>query len=151
MKVTSRAFAANEPIPQKYTGDGDNLSPPLSWEGQPDGTKSFALICDDPDAPNGTFVHWVIFNIPSDRHTLPEAVPTNNEVFNALQGKNDLGDIGYDGPAPPKGKPHHYFFRVYALDKLLDLKAGASRKDLDEAMRGHILHEGQLVGLYGRK
>jgi Raf kinase inhibitor-like YbhB/YbcL family protein len=146
MQVTSAAFQEGATIPTQYTGDGKDLSPPLSWTGVPQGTKSLALICDDPDAPRGTWVHWVLFNIPSDQKELAgEKLPGG-----ARQGKNDFGNIGYGGPAPPKGKPHRYFFKLYALDTTLDLPAGATKAQLEAAMKGHILAEGQIMGTYQR-
>ena len=126
-------------------------SPPLHWSEPPEGTQSLALICDDPDAPVGTWVHWVLFNLPAETRELEEGLPTTETLSNgAKQGKNDFGKIGYGGPAPPKGKPHRYFFKLYALDKAVDLSPGATKAKLVEAMKGHILAEGQLVGKYGR-
>jgi Raf kinase inhibitor-like YbhB/YbcL family protein len=151
MKVTSTAFQEGANIPKKYTGDGDDVSPPLKWEGTPAGTKSFALICDDPDAPRGTWVHWVLFNIPADKTELPEAVPTTAKLASgARQGTNDFKKIGYGGPAPPPGKPHRYFFKLYALDRVLDLPEGPKKKDVEDAMDKHVLAHGQLMGTYGR-
>jgi Raf kinase inhibitor-like YbhB/YbcL family protein len=149
MQVTSTAFKDNETIPKEYTGDGRDASPPLQWSGAPDGVKSYALICDDPDAPRGTWVHWVLCNLPADVRELPEGAGKNSPA-GALQGKNDFGKIGYGGPAPPKGKPHHYFFKLYALDAALDLKEGATKADLEKAMKGRVLAHGQIVGQYGR-
>src|SRR6266540_1402431 len=124
--LTSTAFTDGAAIPVKYTCDGADVSPPLAWSGAPAGTKSFALICDDPDAPRGTWVHWVLFNLPAQEKELAEGTPTSARLPNsARQGKNDFGNIGYGGPAPPKGKPHRYFFKLYALDQTLDLPEGA--------------------------
>jgi len=149
--LTSTAFREGETIPKEYTGDGRNVSPTLKWSDPPDPTKSFALICDDPDAPRGTWVHWVLFNIPAGQRQLDEAVATQESLAGGIkQGKNDFGKIGYGGPAPPRGKPHRYFFKLYALDTLLDLAAGATKSQLLEAMKGHVLAEGQIMGLYGR-
>jgi Raf kinase inhibitor-like YbhB/YbcL family protein len=151
IEVTSTAFGEGTTIPTEFTGDGADQSPALHWSEPPTGTQSFALICDDPDAPRGTWVHWVLFNLPADTRELKQGVPaTNTLASGAKQGKSDFGSIGYGGPAPPKGKPHRYFFRVYALDTTLDLPAGATRSQLDAAMTGHILGEGQLMGKYGR-
>jgi Raf kinase inhibitor-like YbhB/YbcL family protein len=151
MNVNSSAFSDGAAVPKEYTGDGRNTSPPLQWGDAPAGTQSFAVILDDPDAPRGLFTHWVLFNLPADRHELPAAVPTDREVLGgARQGINGFGDVGYGGPAPPKGKPHRYFFHVYALDRKLDLEAGCKRSDLDAAMKGHILASGKTMGTYGR-
>ncbi len=152
LEVLSPAFKHESNIPVKYTCDGENISPPLTWSGVPEGTKSFALICDDPDAPMGTFVHWVIFNIPADSTGLEEALPGVEKLKStAIQGKNNFGKIGYLGPCPPKGKPHRYFFKLYALDTKLDLKTGVDKKTLLKAMKGHILAKGELMGYYSRK
>ena len=151
MKLTSTAFNEGATIPKTFTGDGEDRSPPLNWSDVPGKTKSFALICDDPDAPLGTWVHWVIFNIPADQHELAEGAPSEGTLASgAKQGKNDFKKIGYGGPAPPKGKPHRYYFKLYALDSMLELNEGASKKDVEQAMKGHILASGQLMGLYGR-
>jgi Raf kinase inhibitor-like YbhB/YbcL family protein len=151
MKLTSTAFTEGSTIPKKFTGDGEDHSPPLQWSEVPDKTKSFALIADDPDAPMGTWVHWVIFNLPAYQHELAEGVPPEATLASgAKQGKNDFKKIGYGGPAPPKGKPHRYYFKLYALDSMLELNEGASKKDVERAMKGHILASGELMGLYGR-
>jgi Raf kinase inhibitor-like YbhB/YbcL family protein len=145
------SFSEGFPIPKEYTADGQNASPPLQWGEPPAGTKSFALICDDPDAPRGTWVHWVIFNIPANARELGPGVAAEATLANgARQGTNDFKRIGYGGPAPPPGKPHRYFFKLYALDALLGLSPGASKEQLLEAMRGHQLAEGRLFGVYGR-
>jgi Raf kinase inhibitor-like YbhB/YbcL family protein len=123
----------------------------LRWDKTPQGTKSFALICDDPDAPMGTWVHWVIYNIPAETDRLPEAVPSTERLDNgALQGSNDFGRTGYGGPCPPRGKPHRYFFRLYALDGQLSGAAGLTKKALLNQMQGHILETSEFYGLYGR-
>jgi Raf kinase inhibitor-like YbhB/YbcL family protein len=150
MQVTSTAFKEGDTIPRDYTGDGKNVSPPLSWTGAPDDTRSFALICDDPDAPRGPWVHWVFFNLPPDLHALVEATARDVHPGGAIQGTNDFKKVGYDGPSPPPGKPHRYYFRVYALGKLLELPPGATRQQVVAAMEGHILASGQLMGRYGR-
>jgi len=151
IQLQSPAFQEGETIPKQYTGDGKDTSPPLRWADPPDRTKSFALICDDPDAPKGTWTHWLLFNLPADQRELTEGVPTSETLTGGgKQGKNDFGNIGYGGPAPPRGKPHRYYFRLYALDTELDLPAGVGRDQLVAAMKGHVLAEGQLMGLYGR-
>lgn len=149
--ITSPAFVAGAKITVEYTCDGQNSSPPLGWGDGPAGTASFALIVDDPDAPSGAFTHWVIFNLPPDTRGLPEAVPNENKLpSGALQGKNGFGKIGYAGPCPPSGSPHHYRFALYALDKFLDLAAGVSKEQALRAMQGHVLAESQLIGVYQR-
>jgi Raf kinase inhibitor-like YbhB/YbcL family protein len=150
MELTSTAFGPGAAIPREYTGDGADRSPPLHWSEPPAGTLSLALVCDDPDAPRGTWVHWVLDNLPQQTREL-EGVPAPQVLGSgARQGNNDFGKIGYGGPAPPRGKPHRYFFKLYALDTAPDLPAGATRAQLVEAMRGHVLAEGQLMGTYGR-
>jgi Raf kinase inhibitor-like YbhB/YbcL family protein len=151
IQITSAAFADGEPIPAKYTCDGNDVSPPLQWTNAPANTKSFALIADDPDAPAGTWVHWVLYDLPADSSALPENVAkTQNLTGNAKQGVNDFRRVGYGGPCPPPGKPHRYFFKIYALDTLLALKPGATKKDLLKAMEGHVLAEGVLIGIFSR-
>jgi len=151
LTVSSKVFQEGGKIPAKYTCDGQDVSPPLAWSEPPVGTESFALIMNDPDAPGGVFTHWVLFNIPSDNRQLPEAVPTQAKLpSGALQGKNNFGRIGYGGPCPPPGRPHRYQFIIYALDQPLDLTAGASEKQVLDAMERHILAQGQLTGTYQR-
>jgi len=151
IEVTSPAFGEGEMIPAEYTADGRNISPPIEWTAGPEGTKSFALINDDPDAPMGTWVHWVVYNIPADVTSLEENVLPEETLANgAMQGTTDFGRIGYGGPAPPSGT-HRYFFKVYALDTMLDLPTGATKSQVESAMDGHILAEGQLVGKYSRR
>lgn len=151
LDVSSPAFQEGSTIPTKYSCQGQDVSPALQWSEPPEGTNSFALIMDDPDAPGGVFTHWVLFNIPSDSRGLPEAVPTHAELpTGTLQGKNDFGKAGYGGPCPPPGAPHRYRFTLYALDQPLTLKAGVSKNQLLEAMKGHILAQGQLTGTYQR-
>lgn len=151
IEVTSTAFEHGMTIPKPYTGDGVDQSPPLRWSEPPAGTQSIALICDDPDAPRGTWVHWVLFNLPPQARELKAGVPTTATLGNgAKQGKNDFGNIGYGGPAPPKGKAHRYFFKLYALAVALDLPPEATKAELEAAMKGHILAEGQLMGTYKR-
>jgi len=152
MTLTSSAFATGGSIPAKYTCEGANVSPPLSWTGAPAGTQSVALICDDPDAPAGTWVHWVLYNLPSGVSALAEKMESTPTVSNgAVQGINDFEKTGYGGPCPPPGKPHRYFFKLYALDTNLALKPGATKKALVQAMEHHILAEGQLMGTCQRK
>lgn len=151
MQIKSSAFENNGVIPKKYTCDGADVSPPLTWTKAPAGTKSIALICDDPDAPMGTWVHWVLYGLSPDTTSLSENVPKEKEVLNgAKQGITDFRRIGYGGPCPPRGPAHRYFFKVYALDVELNLPSGATKKDLEKAMKGHILAQGELVGKYGR-
>lgn len=151
IELTSTAFRDGATIPRQYTGDGADVSPPLAWTEPPPRTAALALICDDPDAPRGTWVHWVLFGLPAGSRELGEGVPTTPTLGDgAKQGKNDFGNLGYGGPAPPKGKPHRYFFKLYALDALPALPAGATKADLEGAMRGHVLAEGRLMGTYGR-
>ncbi len=151
LSISSTAFQEGESIPARYTCEGDDVSPLLRWDEPPRGTGSLALIMDDPDAPVGVFTHWVILNIPPDSRELPEALATQAELpGGARQGKNDFGRTGYGGPCPPPGRPHRYRFTLYALDQPLDLKAGASKKQVLEAMSGHILAQGQLTGTYQR-
>ena len=152
IKITSTAFADGQPIPAKYTCDGNDISPPLQWTNAPANTKSFALICDDPDAPMGIWVHWVLYDLPASVTGLAEDVAkTQFTVSGAKQGMNSWPRLGYGGPCPPPGKSHRYFFKLYALDTLLDLKPGLIKRDLLKAMEGHILAEGQLMGTYQRK
>lgn len=151
MELTSPAFSEGGTIPRKYTCDGEDLSPPLVWRNVPQGTKSIALICDDPDAPMGTWVHWVIYDIPPTASELPEGVPAVEALPDgSKQGINDFRRIGYGGPCPPPGRPHRYFFRIYALDTVLGLEPGATKDALLRSMEGHILAQGQLMGRYGR-
>ena len=152
MQLTSTAFAEGTPIPAKHTCDGRDVSPPLKWTGVPAGARSLALIVDDPDAPVGTWVHWVIYDVPVATNELAEDVSKSQfAAGGARQGLNDFGHPGYGGPCPPHGKPHRYFFKLYALDAVLDLKPGLTKKDLDRAMEKHILARAQLMGTYQRK
>ena len=137
-------------IPKKYTCDGQNVSPPLSWSPIPSGTKSIAILCEDPDAPAGIWVHWVMYNIPPDATGLSESVPSDKVLKDgAKQGINDFRKIGYGGPCPPGGT-HRYFFKIYALDISLAAEPGITRNDLLKAMEGHVLGQGQLMGRYKR-
>lgn len=152
LELKSSAFGSDQMISRKYTCEGQDVSPALSWEGAPAGTKSFALICDDPDAPMGTWVHWVLYDLPADTKSLAEGVAKSEKLPNgAKQGKTDFGSVGYGGPCPPKGHGiHHYSFKLYALDVMLDLPSGSTKAKLLQAMKGHILAEGELIGLYKR-
>lgn len=151
LQVASTAFSEAQKIPLTHTGDGADTSPPLTWTGGPAGVTSWALICEDPDAPRGLWVHWVLFNLPGKAQQLAGGIPQQATLEGgALQGVNDFGKLGYGGPAPPPGKPHRYFFKLYALDRQLDLPSGATRSQLLSAMQGHILAEAHLMGTYGR-
>jgi len=151
LTLQSSAFPDGGQIPVSFTCDGANVSPPLSWTGVPQNTKSFALICDDPDAPVGTWVHWLVYEIPADVTRLPEHVPAQEETAQGFrQGLNDFRNIGYGGPCPPEGI-HRYIFKLYALDFMPDLEPGISREELLLAMEGHILEEAQLTGRYSRR
>lgn len=150
MSLESSAFAPGKPIPQKYTCEGGDNSPELRWSNPPAGTKSFALIVDDPDAPAGIWVHWVLYNIPADTHELPAGMEKAEASSRGRQGVNDFKKIGYGGPCPPPGTPHRYFFRLYALDTQLPLKSRATKKDLEAAMQGHVLGTAEMIGTYRR-
>jgi Raf kinase inhibitor-like YbhB/YbcL family protein len=150
IKIESSAFKEGGMIPVKYTCDGEDVSPALKWGELPTGTKSIALISDDPDAPMGTWVHWVLYNLPPDVRALPEKIPPKKSLENgAVHGTNDFKRFGYGGPCPPGGT-HRYFFKIYALDKKIDLAPGAVKDQLVKAMEGHILDSGQLMGKYKR-
>jgi hypothetical protein len=150
IEITSTAFANEGMIPRRFTCDGENISPPLSWKGMPEGTKSLALIADDPDAPRKTWVHWVVYNLPAESGGLPENVPPEKTLAGGgRQGTSDFGRIGYGGPCPPSGT-HRYFFKLYALDAELGLAPGATKEELLQAMAGHVLAEAQLMGRYRR-
>ena len=150
MNLTSPSFRDGR-IPKDFTCDGANKSPRLTWSEPPTGAKGLALIVSDPDAPIGTFVHWVLYNVPAGKRELDEAVPTKGELADgSRQGQNDFGQTGYGGPCPPRGSTHRYFFELYALDAPLKLPAEATRKQLEHAMQGHILARGELIARYGR-
>ncbi len=152
MQLTSTAFTEGAPIPAKYTYDGSNVSPPLKWSGVPAEAKSLALIVDDPDAPVGTWVHWVLYDLPAGVNELGEDVPKTQSLSSgAKQGLNDFKRLGYGGPSPPPGKPHRYFFKLHALDTSLELKPGATKKDVERAMEKHVLARTQLMGTYQRR
>jgi hypothetical protein len=150
LTLTSSAFLHEQPIPVKYSCDGDDISPPLAWGEPPEGAQSFALIADDPDAPVGTWVHWVLYDIPADKRALQEAIPPEPELQDGSRhGENSWGRWDYGGPCPPSGT-HRYFFKLYALDRLVGLEVGATKADLLEAMEGHILAQAELMGTYTR-
>jgi Raf kinase inhibitor-like YbhB/YbcL family protein len=150
-ELRSSAFRQNQAIPKKYTCDSSDVSVPLNWNDPAQGTKSFGLIADDPDAPRGTWVHWVLFDLPSDARELAEGIPAKETLDDgAKQGKNDFGKIGYGGPCPPPGPVHHYQFKLYALDKMAGLRPGATKQQLLDAMKGHILVQSELIGTYKR-
>ena len=152
MRLFSPAFGNGEYVPIKYTCDGEDISPPLLFFDIPDETQSFAIIVDDPDAPSGVFTHWIIYDIPSNFEGLPEDVPPASELeYGIKQGLNGFGRIGYNGPCPPPGKPHRYFFILFALDvPTIGLPAGVSKGDFLKAIDGHVITQDELVGLYGR-
>jgi|WetSurMetagenome_2_1015567.scaffolds.fasta_scaffold132741_2 Raf kinase inhibitor-like YbhB/YbcL family protein len=150
MKIISNSFKENEMIPSKYTCTGENTSPQLEWTGYPENTKSFAIIFDDPDAPAGAWVHWVVYNIPLSINELKEDFPRDKSFENGIkQGITDFGRTGYDGPCPPGGT-HRYYFKLYALDILINKDAGMTKQELLKAMEGHIVAEAQLMGKYKR-
>lgn len=151
MTLSSPAFGPGEAIPKAHTADGRNTSPQILWGDPPQGTQSLALVCEDPDAPRGTFTHWVAYNIPADARGLAEGTPARDELADGTrQGTNDFNKIGYGGPSPPAGKPHRYVFRLYALDAPPDLPAGATRAKLLAAVRDHVIGTEELTGRYGR-
>lgn len=150
MELTSTAFSDGGRIPDKYTCNGEDISPQLSWSGYPDGTKSFVIIMEDPDAPGGIFTHWVMWNIPASVNSLSEGVPEKGRLDSgAVQSKNDFGKIGYGGPCPPEGSQHRYIFRVFALDTTIDTQA-STKADVLNAMRWHVLGRGELTGIFSR-
>ncbi|HJU84654.1 MAG TPA: YbhB/YbcL family Raf kinase inhibitor-like protein [Holophagaceae bacterium] len=151
LKLQIAAFAQGARIPAGFTADGKDASPALAWSGAPAGTQAFALIVDDPDAPVGTWVHWVAYDLPASCQGLEERQPATPQLpGGGRQGRNSWGRIGWNGPSPPPGKPHRYFFRLYALDRPTALPAGEDRAALDRAMKGHILGQAEWMGIYGR-
>ena len=151
MHLSSSVFENGERMPVKYTGDGQDVSPPLAWQGAPDGTKAFVLICDDPDAPVGNWIHWVLYDIPADTRALPENLPPREKVLgSARHGRNDFRKLGYGGPAPPPGKPHRYIFTLYAVDRPTGLPAGAGKGEVLQAVQGHVTAKAQLTAVYSR-
>ena len=150
--IIESIFQNQKPIPIQYTCDGDDISPPLKFQGIPSHAKSLVLIVDDPDAPRGTFDHWIVWNIPPHIQSLSESAKELFEEERTIkQGLNDFKELSYRGPCPPAGKPHRYFFKLYALDTLLNLEEGASKQEVEKAMQGHILDQTALVGTYQRK
>ena len=150
-ELKSSDFTTGSTIPQQFTCVGADISPALEWNGVPASTQSFALIADDPDAPVGNWVHWVLYNLPANVHSLPQNFPKSEKAPDgSLQGHNDFGKIGYGGPCPPPGKSHRYFFKLYALDTHLALKPGASKKDLERAMQSHILAQAETMARFSR-
>jgi Raf kinase inhibitor-like YbhB/YbcL family protein len=148
--VSSRAFASMQAIPSQYTCDGPDLFPPLAWQNVPQNAASIVLICDDPDAPAGIWVHWVCYDIPPQVDSIAEASPkTDTLPCGAKQGINDFGRTGYGGPCPPGGT-HRYFFKVYALDKMLNLPPGKTKKEIEKAMKGRVIAQGEIIGKYSR-
>ena len=152
MTLTSTAFAEGERIPDRYTCSGEDISPALAWADASEGTRSFALICDDPDAPRGIWVHWVLYNIPASCSSLPEAIPADSVLSDGSRhGMTDFGRSGYGGPCPPRGAPHRYFFKLYALDFMPDAVPGLTKEGLLAAIDGHILAEARLMGTFSRQ
>jgi len=151
IRLNTTSFTPGGFIPKRFTCEGANVSPALAWTDPPVGTKSFAVIEDDPDAPSGTFVHWVVYDLPASYRKLPEALSGNDQMpGGGRQGTNDFSRTGYSGPCPPPGRPHRYFIRLYALDAILNLRPAATRKELDAAMQGHVLAQAELMGRYQR-
>jgi Raf kinase inhibitor-like YbhB/YbcL family protein len=149
--LSSPSFQNGGTIAKKFTCDGADVSPELSWDGAPQGTKTFTLIAEDPDAPAGTWTHWVLVDLPASTHTLPENVSKVDELPNGgRQGRNDFRKIGYGGPCPPPGQPHRYYFKLYAVDTVLNLKPGAGKQEVEQALQGHVLGQTDLMGKYGR-
>lgn len=152
LHLETPAFGPGSDIPVQYTCDGDDISPPLRWNDPPAATGSLALVVDDPDAPGRTWVHWILYDLPAAERELPEGVPTDGTLESgAKQGHNDFGRSGYGGPCPPRGTGHRYYFRLFALDAALGLRPGATRAQLDRAMRGHVLAQAELMGRYRRR
>lgn len=150
LQVSSKSFPAGADIPKKYTCDGQNISPELAWANLPGDTRSVAVLLEDPDAPGGTFTHWLMYDLPVGMASVVEGVPVTGEIpGGGLQGINDFGKLGYGGPCPPPGRAHRYVFRVFALDKILGLPSRASKESVQQAMRGHVLAEGEIVGKFG--
>lgn len=152
MIIQSRAFNEGETIPVKYTCDGEDVSVPLAWSNAPENTKSFALICDDPDAPGGTWVHWVVINIPPNTTALEEGVNLKGDSLftGTIECHNDFGKVAYGGPCPPPGPVHRYYFKLYALDTMLNLSSDMEKAEVEEEMSGHLLAQAALMGKYGR-
>lgn len=149
-RLRSPSFQADGDIPARFTCSGNDLSPALNWTDPPAGARSLVLIVDDPDAPGGVFTHWALYDLPPRTHQLPEGVPGTADPDGGRQGRNDFGKVGYSGPCPPPGNPHRYFFRLYALDRKLNLRAGASKSDVEHGLKGHVLAQAELTGRFGR-
>jgi len=149
LSLTTSSFRPDSEIPTRFTCKGDDASPPLSWNDPPAGTRSFALVVNDPDAPDGNFIHWVIYDLPASTRSLPEGVAQGPAAAGGRQGTNSFGQTGYNGPCPPPGKPHRYFFQLWALDSTLDLQR-ATAQELESSMRGHILAHGEIMGRFRR-
>jgi Raf kinase inhibitor-like YbhB/YbcL family protein len=151
LTTSSASFRSGGEIPKKFSCDGEDVSPQISWKGAPDGTQEFVLIADDPDAPAGTWTHWVLYDLPASSTSLSEGLPKSEQLPDgSKQGRNDFRKIGYDGPCPPPGKPHRYFFKIYALDRKLNVKAGAERSEVEKAMSGYVQAKGEYMGTYAR-
>jgi Raf kinase inhibitor-like YbhB/YbcL family protein len=151
LKIVSSSLRDKGTIPNKYTCEGEDISPQIGWGELPEEVKSLALVCDDPDAPGGDFVHWVIFNIPPEVDSLPEGLaPKDTLDFGAIQGMTDFGSAGYGGPCPPRGTIHHYHFKLYGLDKMLEAEKNITKRELLEKMEGHVVARGEIVGLFKR-
>lgn len=150
-QLKSPAFEWEGVIPKKYTCDGENISPPMEWEDAPEGTACFVLICQDPDARGQVLAHWLLYNLPAELSALPENVPAGGELpWGGMQGENDMGEVRYSGPCPPPGSTHHYYFRMYAVDRQLELSAGAKIQEVLDQIRNHTLASSELMGLYTR-
>lgn len=151
LTISSPSFPSEGNIPKKFTCDGADVSPRLTWTEPPAGTKSFALLVDDPDAPAGNWNHWTLWNLPAGARGLPEGISRQESLPDgSQQGKNDFRKTGYNGPCPPPGKPHRYYFKLFALDRKLDVKGDAAKRDLESAMKGHVLGQAEWMGRYGR-
>lgn len=149
--IASEIISDGSKIPLKYTCDDGDISPPLIWDLIPENTESFAILCEDPDAPGGTFIHWILFNIPPDTKELPAGIKEEKKLDNgAIHGQNDFGRLGYGGPCPPSGTEHRFIFKIFALDTMLNLKSGISINQFSNAIQGHVLDKGELIGMYGR-
>jgi len=149
LQISSSAFQDGGMIPKKFTCDGADVSPALSWTNPPHGTQSFSLIADDPDAPAGTWVHWVLYDLPPTAQGLPEGIARSRDLSDgSRQGRNDFGKIGYNGPCPPRGATHRYFFKLFALDCKTGLPAGATKADLERTMKGHVLAQAVVIAKF---
>ena len=149
-QIVQADFTPKATIPGTFTCDGEDMSPHLAWSDPPAGTKSLTLIVDDPDAPGGTWTHWLVYDLPASLRKLDHNQPKTNELAGGRQGQNDFHKIGYNGPCPPAGKPHRYFFKLFALDTTMNLKSGATREEVDSAMKGHVIAQTEIMGTYGR-